>query len=533
VAIIDLNTTEVDWYIHGNERVAKIDHQIDNNERTDIPDGCSHVTDKTKCTKFRGAVNPEFGSLLDVNLSQIENQRRLQSLQQVLGTDQQSGEPIFLFPDTLYQVKIGGDVRFSLEAGLSNLPPGAEIQNQTTLDHPRRLIPFTNNDQDTILLPLILALGGEIPRPPIEPNPEPETGDPFDIWIPQTTIPPLPHATYYIYDHLGNSRVVYTPNISCDGGLGSGNPDVTYWLNSVIDYFPYGKVLRQYVPENPRERFLTTYHERDYETGLDYRGARFYDSDVGRFLSLDPLAAKFGDLSPYNYVFSNPIKYIDPLGLEPQLTGTSSMFGNQEEQEEERNRQYDDGEYAVNAYIVNDTKNSEKKVNTSAVINETDRVFRKNGFGGYINYIELSSEAALSQLPAKFDAWDKKLFIAILDKADVTGEGETDIDINRGVIWNHYNGEFQSYESVSSYLFVSQSERERQVGFGVAHEYAHQMDYHSHIWHGGQKDFWRFNQGGGHYNGIGPNLLRGGAVRGSDDMLSPDVRSRILYWLKN
>ncbi|GAB4245613.1 MAG: hypothetical protein Kow0027_06090 [Saprospiraceae bacterium] len=33
-----------------------------------------------------------------------------------------------------------------------------------------------------------------------------------------------------------------------------------------------------------RERFQTTYHERDLETGLDYRYARFYDADVGRFL---------------------------------------------------------------------------------------------------------------------------------------------------------------------------------------------------------------------------------------------------------
>ena len=43
---------------------------------------------------------------------------------------------------------------------------------------------------------------------------------------------------------------------------------------------------------------MTTQHERDQETGLDYRGARYYDSDVVRFLSLDPKAANYASWSP-------------------------------------------------------------------------------------------------------------------------------------------------------------------------------------------------------------------------------------------
>ena len=63
-----------------------------------------------------------------------------------------------------------------------------------------------------------------------------------------------------------------------------------------------------------QEKYLTTHHERDQETGLDYRGARFYDSDIGRFLSVDPLAADFASWSPYNYVLGNPVIIIDPDG---------------------------------------------------------------------------------------------------------------------------------------------------------------------------------------------------------------------------
>ncbi len=80
-----------------------------------------------------------------------------------------------------------------------------------------------------------------------------------------------------------------------------------------MDYYSYGKILREY-DNGAGNRYMTTNHERDKETGLDYRGARYYDSDVARFLSLDPLATKYPMLSPYNYVGAMPIIAIDPDG---------------------------------------------------------------------------------------------------------------------------------------------------------------------------------------------------------------------------
>ncbi|MCG8574237.1 MAG: hypothetical protein MI810_05075, partial [Flavobacteriales bacterium] len=74
------------------------------------------------------------------------------------------------------------------------------------------------------------------------------------------------------------------------------------------------KTLREFV-NGDREKFLTTQHERDVETGLDYRGARFYDGDIARFLSLDPLAMDYPSLSDYSYVAGNPIRFIDPTGM--------------------------------------------------------------------------------------------------------------------------------------------------------------------------------------------------------------------------
>jgi RHS repeat-associated protein len=134
-------------------------------------------------------------------------------------------------------------------------------------------------------------------------------GDPFGSVLSELREAIQPEVSYYIQDHLGNTRVMYhTDLLSCQ------DYDVLYRLEHVLDYYPYGKTLRVYVP-GPREKFQSTEHERDLETGLDHRGARMYDGDVGRFLGVDPLAADYAAWSPYNYVLGNPIKFIDPDGM--------------------------------------------------------------------------------------------------------------------------------------------------------------------------------------------------------------------------
>jgi RHS repeat-associated protein len=110
---------------------------------------------------------------------------------------------------------------------------------------------------------------------------------------------------FFAYDHLGNTRMTYTPIATASG--------INLQIDYVADYYPYGKVLREFA-NGQTERYLTTQHERDGETGLDYRGARYYDSDVARFLSIDPLSAQFPGWSSYNYVMGNPVINIDEDG---------------------------------------------------------------------------------------------------------------------------------------------------------------------------------------------------------------------------
>ncbi|MFA8344338.1 MAG: RHS repeat-associated core domain-containing protein [Rhodothermaceae bacterium] len=104
---------------------------------------------------------------------------------------------------------------------------------------------------------------------------------------------------YYLKDHLGSIRVA----ISEDGTVSSAQ-----------DYTPYGEYLRSSVTGVGKDKYKFTEKERDTETGLDYFGARYYNSKTGLWLAVDPLADKYPGWSPFNYVENDPLNYVDPNG---------------------------------------------------------------------------------------------------------------------------------------------------------------------------------------------------------------------------
>jgi RHS repeat-associated protein len=70
--------------------------------------------------------------------------------------------------------------------------------------------------------------------------------------------------------------------------------------------------------------------ERDKETGLDYFGARYYGSKIGRFTTVDPVYNWQENLvdpqrwNRYAYARNNPLRYTDPDGKEIALAANLS-----------------------------------------------------------------------------------------------------------------------------------------------------------------------------------------------------------------
>ena len=81
-----------------------------------------------------------------------------------------------------------------------------------------------------------------------------------------------------------------------------------------IHYMPFGEMWYNQQGSAYNERFKFTGKERDAETGYDYFGARYYSADMPLWLSVDPLADKYPNISPYAYCNWNPVKYVDPDG---------------------------------------------------------------------------------------------------------------------------------------------------------------------------------------------------------------------------
>jgi RHS repeat-associated protein len=82
-----------------------------------------------------------------------------------------------------------------------------------------------------------------------------------------------------------------------------------------VHYAPFGEVITEYYG-NQSAYFEYKFNgkEYDYETGMYYYSARYYAPPV--FISRDPLFEEYFWMSPYAYCANNPVKYVDPTGME-------------------------------------------------------------------------------------------------------------------------------------------------------------------------------------------------------------------------
>ncbi len=335
------------WYVYGNERVAKIKHPEELFEEEDDPEpGCPDPNipgaSETRCKwLYRGY---SFAKRSEITTQSSTVNKFLATLDRLKpGVDSTAKLTNLNLPNTLHRVEVN--------AGFETMLLGSELQDSTyisildtfPLTSGFDLFALPDTSGDTLTIPLYELVEVQLPEGY---GGSGTSLDPYEAPYDDPVLTPVPPGdlSFYIHDHLGNTRVVYSTKV-CDDAEG----DTEYYFEHLFDYWPYGKVLREYHPVEEIEKYVTTHHERDPESGFDYRGARFYDSDIGRFLSVDPLAADFASVSPYVYTLNNPVFLVDPDGKAPippgvivskvrnengkttgvRVSGTVYIYGNQ------------------------------------------------------------------------------------------------------------------------------------------------------------------------------------------------------------
>ncbi|MGM0588602.1 MAG: RHS repeat-associated core domain-containing protein [Bacteroidota bacterium] len=111
-------------------------------------------------------------------------------------------------------------------------------------------------------------------------------------------------------DHLGNVRVSFAYNPETD----------SVRLLQEDSYYPFGlKMVGLSDIIEEENKFTYNGKELANEHGLNWYhyGARFYDPQLGRWHSVDPLDVEHGI---YNYSFNSPINFTDPDGAKPTST---------------------------------------------------------------------------------------------------------------------------------------------------------------------------------------------------------------------
>ena len=132
-----------------------------------------------------------------------------------------------------------------------------------------------------------------------------------------------------------------------------------------LHYLPWGEDFINQRTTDYAARFTFSAKEKDQETGFSYFGSRYYSSDLSIWLSVDPMSDKYPSLSPYVYCANNPIKLVDPNGMQWETPEDEKKANEMKDKAIERISHY---QKQINKYqaIANRTKNAKQKEEASS-----------------------------------------------------------------------------------------------------------------------------------------------------------------------
>lgn len=130
------------------------------------------------------------------------------------------------------------------------------------------------------------------------------------------------------WDEPGTPPWVVVPGSGTDEGMLFYHPDYNRNISYVTNeggnkvyqayYKPYGEIAETVGRDVVKYKFNT--HELDAESGMYYYNARYYDSNIGRFITADTVVPNPGKsqlMNRYMYVAGNPVTMNDPDGQKP------------------------------------------------------------------------------------------------------------------------------------------------------------------------------------------------------------------------
>lgn len=157
--------------------------------------------------------------------------------------------------------------------------------------------------------------------------------------------------------------------------------------------------IYDFIPSFVQLRVLSasryTGKERDTESGLDYFGARYYGSSMGRFMSPDASGIAYSNptnpqsFNLYSYALNNPLRFVDPTGL------TACFYGGQGDTPQ---NDHDASDYED----VPDQATCTANGGVSLVDNQTVKVNANGDSGNYLSLLDGGGSSQFVQfIPGK------------------------------------------------------------------------------------------------------------------------------------